>query len=104
MHACLKRLLCIKIKLDSQMAIREYDQEMPHSQTADQLQGRSHILYHVEAHKMENSEISDLVALLFRHGTTKALIRLRGCAGWSAPLLFTSNKSQDIQDVEARAS
>ena len=39
----------------------------------------------------------------------KALIRLRECAGWSAPLLFASYKSQDFlclfsYDVEAQAS
>ena len=39
----------------------------------------------------------------------KALIRLRGCAGWSAPLLFAIKKSQGISrlcpyDVEAQAS
>ena len=36
-------------------------------------------------------EISDLASLgitLSRQRTTKVLIRLRGCAGWSAPLLF----------------
>ena len=38
-----------------------------------------------------------------------ALIRLRGCAGWSAPLLFAIKKNQDFSclcsyDVEAQAS
>ena len=38
-----------------------------------------------------------------------ALIRLRGCAGWSAPLLFAIKKSQDFTcicpyDVEAKVS
>ena len=30
--------------------------------------------------------------ILSRQRTTKALIRLRGCAGWSAPLLFAKQK------------
>ena len=39
---------------------------------------------------------------------TKALIRLHGCAGWSAPLLFPSNKVrvsriEGHDDVEAQA-
>ena len=39
----------------------------------------------------------------------KALIRLRRCAGWSAPLLFPIKKSQGFScicsyDVEAKAS
>ena len=39
----------------------------------------------------------------------KALVRLRGCAGWSAPLLFAIKKSQGFScicpyDVEAKAS
>ena len=39
----------------------------------------------------------------------KALIRLRGCVGWSAPLLFAIKKSQVFScqcpyDVEAKAS
>ena len=39
----------------------------------------------------------------------KALIRLHGCAGWSAPLLFAIKKSQGFScicsyDVEAKAS
>ena len=38
----------------------------------------------------------------------KALISLRGCAGWSAPLLFVIKKSQGFScicpyDVEAKA-
>ena len=36
--------------------------------------------------EIANVETRDII--LSRHRTTKALIRLRGCAGWSAPLLF----------------
>ena len=39
----------------------------------------------------QNLEILDLETrdiILSKEQTTKALIRLRGCAGWSAPLLF----------------
>ena len=47
-----------------------------------------------------NLEISDLETrdiLLSKERTTKALIRLRGCAGWSAPLLF----AYDIRHIFA---
>ena len=36
---------------------------------------------------------------LSRKWTTKALIRLRGCAGWSAPLLFAYGKNRFSHDV-----
>ena len=32
--------------------------------------------------------------ILFIKGTTKALIILRVCAGWSAPVLFTNTRRQ----------
>ena len=54
--------------------------------------------------------VSDLVKLkgyiagrgiiLSRQRTTNALIRLRGCAGLSAPLLFTYGKSRFCHDVD----
>ena len=34
------------------------------------------------------------LGILFRQRTTKALISLRGCAGWSVPLLFAYGKKQ----------
>ena len=37
---------------------------------------------------IEISLIASLDMILSRKRITKALIRLRGCAGWSAPLLF----------------
>ena len=39
------------------------------------------------------------ISLLSRQRTTKELIRLRGCAGWSAPLLFTYDKNRFSHDV-----
>ena len=39
------------------------------------------------------------MSLLSRQRTTKALIRLRGCAGWSASLLFTYDKNRLSHDV-----
>ena len=39
------------------------------------------------------------ISLLSRQRTTKALIRLRGCAGWSVPLLFTYDKNRFSHDV-----
>ena len=38
--------------------------------------------------RFEISDIETRGIILSRQWTTKALIRLRGCAGWSAPLLF----------------
>ena len=35
---------------------------------------------------------SGRVMILFRKQKTQALIRLHGCSGWSAPLLFACNK------------
>ena len=37
--------------------------------------------------------------ILYRKWTTKVLIRLRGCAGWSAPLLFAYGISRFFHDV-----
>ena len=42
--------------------------------------------------------LSCKITLLSRQRTTKALIRLRGCAGWSAPLLFTYDKNRFSHD------
>ena len=47
-------------------------------------------------------EILDLASrgiILSRQWTTKALIRLRKCAGWSAPLLFAYGKSRFCHDM-----
>ena len=43
--------------------------------------------------------LSSKISLLSRQRTTKALIRLRGCTGWSAPLLFTYDKNRFCHDV-----
>ena len=39
------------------------------------------------------------ISLLSRQQTTKALIRLRECEGWSAPLLFKYDESRFSHDV-----
>ena len=36
--------------------------------------------------------------VLFKKGITAVLIRLRGCAGWSAPMLFATPKDRFSQD------
>ena len=49
-----------------------------------------------------SQEISDLDSkciILSKQWTTKALIRLRGCAGWSAPLLFAYGKNRFSLDM-----
>ena len=37
--------------------------------------------------------------ILSKEGIIKALIRLRGCAGWSAPLLFAHSEDRFSRDV-----
>ena len=44
--------------------------------------------------KIENFLVSSLDMILSNKLLTKALIRLRGCAGWSAPLLFTNTEDR----------
>ena len=44
--------------------------------------------------KIEISLVISLDMMLFDKRITKALIRLRGCAGWSAPLLFANHQRQ----------
>ena len=49
--------------------------------------------------KTENLLVSSLDIILSNKRITKALIRLPGCAGWSAPLLFQKTKDR-ISHVE----
>ena len=51
------------------------------------------------SYKLEISDIETRDIILSRQRTTKALIRLRGCAGWSAPLLFAYGKNRFSHDV-----
>ena len=53
------------------------------------------------AKKIENSLVAGLDMLLSNTRMTKALIRLRGCAGWSVPLLFTISTADRFSRVEA---
>ena len=48
---------------------------------------------------LEISAIASRGIILSRRRTTKALIRLRGCAGWSAPLLFAYDINRFSYDV-----
>ena len=50
--------------------------------------------------KTENLLVSSLDMILSKKRITKALIRLRECAGWSAPLLF-ANTEDRFSHVEA---
>ena len=43
--------------------------------------------------------LASIGIILSKQQTTKALIRQRGCAGWSAPLLFAYGKSRFSHDV-----
>ena len=44
--------------------------------------------------KIELSFVASLDMVLSKKRITKVLIRLRGCAGWSAPLLFANLRRQ----------
>ena len=44
--------------------------------------------------KIEISPAASLHMILSKKQNKKALIRLRGCAGWSAPVLFTNPRRQ----------
>ena len=44
--------------------------------------------------KNEISRLTSLDMVLSKTRITKALIRLRGCAGWSAPLLIANPRRQ----------
>ena len=44
--------------------------------------------------KIEISPAASLHMILSKNQKKKALIRLRGCAGWSAPVLFTNPRRQ----------
>ena len=44
--------------------------------------------------KIGISLVLSLDMILYNTRITKALIRLRGCAGWSAPLLFANHRRQ----------
>ena len=44
--------------------------------------------------KIEISPAASLHMILSKKQKKKALIRLRGCAGWSAPVLFTNPRRQ----------
>ena len=44
--------------------------------------------------KVETSLVTSLDVILSKKRKTKALIRLRGCAGWSAPVFFANHRRQ----------
>ena len=46
------------------------------------------------SYKIEISLAASFDMVLSKKRITKALIRLRGCAGWSAPLLFANSQRQ----------
>ena len=50
-------------------------------------------------YRLEVSDIETEDNILSRHRTTRVLIRLRGCAGWSAPLLFAHGINRFSHDV-----
>ena len=55
------------------------------------------------SYKIEISPVASLNMVLSKKRITKALIRLRGCAGWSAPVLFAKPRRQ-VSRVEAQLS
>ena len=44
--------------------------------------------------KIEISSVASVHMILSKKRITKALIRLRGCAGWSVPVLFANPQRQ----------
>ena len=48
---------------------------------------------------LEILDIASIDIILSKQRKTKALIRLRGCAGWSAPVLFVYSKNRFSHDV-----
>ena len=48
---------------------------------------------------LETLNIANIDTILSKLWPTKALIRLRGCAGWSAPLLFAYGKNSFSHDM-----
>ena len=46
------------------------------------------------SYKTEISHVANFDIVLYKTRITKALIRLRGCAGWSAPVLFANPRRQ----------
>ena len=51
------------------------------------------------SYRFEISDIETRDIVLSRQRTTKVLIRLRGCAGWYAPLLFAYGENRFSHDV-----
>ena len=58
-------------------------------------------LYAGFPNKQDATQSAELQSVLSREWETMTLIRLRGCAGWSAPLLFAFNEVRASR-VEAR--
>ena len=54
----------------------------------------SHFWFYIEISDLKTRDI-----ILSRQRIAKALIRLRGCAGWSAPLMFAYGKNRFSHDV-----
>ena len=51
------------------------------------------------SYSLDILDVARIHIILSRQRTTKALIRLCGCAGWSAPLLFTYDRNRFSHDV-----
>ena len=59
-----------------------------------QSETQTSLLIYRDKLEIEISQISSLDMILSNKPITKARIRLRGCAGWSAPLLFATSRRQ----------
>ena len=71
----------------------------PIFEVCDQMRLKPACLATVTSYRLEISDIASRGITLSRQQTTKALIRLRGCAGWSAPLLFAYDINRFSHDV-----
>ena len=63
-------------------------------------QTQTSLLSYRDLLKIEISLVASLDMILYKERLTMALIRLQGCAGWSAPLLF-ANTEDRFSRVEA---
>ena len=69
----------------------------------------SHVIRKPVFGVLEILDLASICVLLSKQRTTKALVRLRGCAGWSAPLLYAyafnsfSHDVAHIRDVNLAA-
>ena len=84
---------------DFRNATLSYVTRKPVFQVCDQLRLKPACSAAETSQGFEILAIASKGIILSKQQTTKALIRLRGCAGWSAPLLFAYVKNRFSHDM-----